>query len=209
RAAKESEDELSSLSRRSLELILTLAIAVSFGMIVGADVLVTLVFGAVYAPATLAMQVLTVAHVLMYVSVVYWITLTMYNITWRVTAVFLVGLVINPTLYYLLVLPGVELLGDGGGGAAAATATLMSEVCIVGMLAYLLGRRGMDKRLALVIAKSLGLAALIIWVDSAFLRPLGPVRLVIDAVAYVVLALLTGAVDVRDKLQWIREIMRR
>lgn len=209
RAAKQSDEELFSLSRRSLELILTVAICASFAMVIGADFWIVTVFGQAFAPAIRPMQLLSIAHVLMYASIIYWCILTMLERTWRVTAVFLIGLVVNPTLNFLIIRPGVRILGDGGGGTAAAASTLITELLIVGALASMAGRRGIDRRLVFSVGKLVGVAALIITADRLWFVGFGPIRLAIEIVVFPVVALLTGALNLHENIPWVREMMQR
>jgi O-antigen/teichoic acid export membrane protein len=118
KAAAASEDELRSLLCRSLEFILSLAIPVSLMLVLGSDLLVGLVLGPKFAPAATAMEVLSCAHVLMYLSLVCSTALTMLNRAWHATAVFGVGLIVSPLCNLLFVPIGLAHLWPGGGGAA-------------------------------------------------------------------------------------------
>jgi O-antigen/teichoic acid export membrane protein len=208
RAAATSEAELNFIVRRSTEFILALATPVSLLMVTGADVWISIVFGEAFAPAVTAMRVLSVSCLLMYVSIVAATALMMINRTWAMCGVFVSALVISPTLNLLLIGPGLGY-GPGGGGAACAVASLVTEVCIVTMLFRLLGKRSADARLLRMVIKTLASAGIVIALDALALRPLGPVRLAIDAALYVALVLLTGAVDLKDTLGWARDAIRQ
>jgi O-antigen/teichoic acid export membrane protein len=207
RAAAASEEELYVTIRRSSEFILALSIPVSLMMVVGADFATHLAFGAAFAPSAAALQVLAVAYLVMYVSIVAWCALTVLKHTWRVTAIMSAGLFVNPPLNLVLIKQGLRLRGDGGGGVACAVSTLITELVIVALLLRLLGRRGFDARLVGSVVKGLAIAALVVVVDRVALRSLGPWRFLVDGAGYAVLALVTGAVDLRGILGWTRQAL--
>ncbi len=204
KAAASSEEELVSLVRRSLELILSLAVPVSLMLVLGADLWVNTILGAKFAPAVTAMRILSCAHVLMYVSIVFSCALTMLNRAWHSTAVFGVGLVVSPLCNAFFIRPGLELLGAGGGGAACALATFVTELFINVALLSLIGRRGLDRRLVSVALKTLAVAVAVLVADRMLFAHLGFLRLFIGGASYVVLVLLTGAVEPRSLLAWGR-----
>jgi len=196
------------MARRSLEFILTLIIPVSLMLVVGADVWIHIVFGPAFLQAEAALRILAVAHLLMYVSLVCAYALAVLNFTWRMSAVFVSGMVINPVCNAFLIKPALALEGAGGGGAACATATLLTEIVIVGALLGLLGRRTFDAELIVRVSKSLAAAIAVAALDTFLLKPLGPARLLLDAAIYVTLVLVTGATDVRGMVNWTRMAMR-
>jgi O-antigen/teichoic acid export membrane protein len=208
RAAKASEDELHSMVRRSLELILTIAIPVSLMMLVGADIWVRLLLGPKFAPAAAALRVLAVANGLMYVSMVCAYALAVTNKTWRMSAVFVGGMIVNPVCNLVLIKPSLEL-GAGGGGTACAIATLVTEIGVVTPLFVMLGKRAFSVELGIKVAKNLGVAVFVAVLDAWALRSLGPVRLAIGALVYVVLVLVTGAVDIRELRRWLEVAMKQ
>jgi O-antigen/teichoic acid export membrane protein len=204
RAAASSEDELISLVRRSLELIMSLAIPVSLMLILGADLWVGTILGPKFAPAAMAMRILSCTHVLMYLSIVCMCALTMLNRAWHATAVFGVGVVLSPLCNLLFIRPGLELFGPGGGGTACALATLVTELVVSFALFSLVGRRAFDRRLVTVVLKSLAIASGVLAADHWLFPHLGFARLFIGAAEYSVLVLLTGAVVPSELLGWGR-----
>lgn len=205
RAAAASQGELYTTVRRSSEFILTLTIPVSLMIVVGADFIVPLAFGRAFSPAAPALQVLTIAYGLMYVSIVAWCALTVLKHTWGVTAIMSSGLFVNPLCNVLLIGPFMRFAGHGGGGLACAWATLLTELVIVALLLRRLGRTAVDRRLLSSVAKSLLAALAVAAVDGFLLRPLAPLlRLSLDGLAYCVLVLVTGAVDVPGVVRWVK-----
>jgi O-antigen/teichoic acid export membrane protein len=204
RAAAVSDEELCSMVRRSLELVLVLAIPVGLLMALGAPLWIRVVFGPAFAPAVLALQVLSGVFIFMYLSIIFWCALTMLNRAWGLTAIFVGGLIVNPTLNLLLISPGLARYGNGGGGAACALATLGTEIAVVGPMFFMLGRRAVDRRLIRVTATCLAVAALIIIVDRMVAFRLGNARIVLDGAIYVVAVFAARAVTVSDLMGWVR-----
>jgi O-antigen/teichoic acid export membrane protein len=208
RAAAVSEEELCSIVRRALELILTLTIPVALMMALGSHVWVTLLFGDAFAPASKALAILAPVFVAMYVSVLYWCALAMLNRTWTLTAIFATGIVVSPVLNLLLIGPGLRWFGPGGGGAACAFATLGTELCVLTPMLFMMGRRMLDPRLLGMLGKTLAAVAATVLLDSVLKDHLGPVRLVLDAAFYVGFVLATRAVDVREMIEWTRMALK-
>jgi type IV secretory pathway TrbD component len=73
------------------------------------------------------------------------------------------------------------------------------------LLFWMLGRRGFDRRLAVVVLKSLAAAACALVLDRWLFPHLGFTRLFIGGAVYTVLAVATGAVDPREVLARGRE----
>ncbi len=208
RAAAVSEEELCSMARRALELILTLTIPVALLMAVGADVWIRVVFGAAFAPSALALRVLAPVFVVMYVSIVCWCALTMLNRTWTLTAIFASGIAVSPALNLLLIRPGLRLFGAGGGGAACATATLGTELCVVTPMLVMMGRRMADARLLGMLGKSLAGVGLVLFADRLLAPWLGPFRVLPDALLYFGFVIVTRAVNVAELVQWTKMALR-
>jgi O-antigen/teichoic acid export membrane protein len=209
RAAEVSEEELCSLVRRSLELILVLAIPLALAMALGAPLWISIAFGSKFAPAALALRLQAGVFVLMYVSIITWCALTMLNRAWGMTVIFVGGLVVNPTLNLLLIGPGLAHYGPGGGGAACALATFGTEVGVVGPMLVMLGRRAVDARLLRVTATCLAVCAVIVALDHVLSAHMGYVRLIPEGLLYVVLVLVFRAITIEDLAGWVRIAKRR
>ena len=204
RSAAESPDELFRMVRRSMEFLLALATPVAMLMFAGADVWVAVAFGKAFAPAAMSLRVLSIATFLMYVSIVAAYALAVLNYTWRMSLTFVAGMVINPTVNLLLIRQLSTVVGPGGGGLACATATLVTEIAIVISLLSALGPRSFDRRLIVASVKNLSAATLIVVVDFLFLKALGPWRLLVDAILYAALVLISGAFDFKGLLDIVR-----
>jgi O-antigen/teichoic acid export membrane protein len=160
-------------------------------------------FGERFAPAAMALRVLSVANLLMYISIVCAYALAVSNLPWRMSAVFAGGMLVNP-LCNLLLMKRSLAMGLGGGGVACATATLVTEIGVVTPLLSMLGRRVLSPRLVSRALRNFAVAGGVVALDALWLRALGPVRLVIDAGVYVALVLATGAVNVRELVDSVK-----
>lgn len=193
RAASRSHDELFARSRGAMELIVVIAIPAALFLDLGADLGVRLLFGDAFAPATLALQLLAPTFALTYVSMILGATLFMQGRTWTIAVIALAGLVVNVALNLTSVRPALAWLGAGGGGAGCAVAKLGTEIVVCATMAWFVGRRAFDRRIAVAVGKSLAACALVVGVDRLSL-PLGWARLGIDAVVYVTFVVFTGTV---------------
>ncbi len=208
RAAARSREELDAQVRRSLELILSVAIPAGLMIQVGADVWVRFMFGEAFAPAAGALRILAPMFVVMYVGIIYSIALVMLERAWALVFIALGGLVVNVTLNLLLIRFSMRLFGPGGGGTGCSLAMLATEIFVTSCMLGLLGRGGFDRRSTLAIAKSVGAGALVIVLDR-MLVGLGPPRLVVDAAVYTAFVLGTGAIRVREIVSVVKEALRR
>jgi O-antigen/teichoic acid export membrane protein len=204
RAANVSEDELFRLFRRSIEFMMALSIPLSLFMALGSSVWISFLFGSAFAPASGSLRILAAGTVLMYLSIVAGSAMTALGHTWRMSAVFIGGMIINP-LCNLVLINYLSASGRSGrAGMACAISTFITELCISIPLVSMLGIRTIDKRLVLSISKSLVAAAFVWLIDSmVFERIMGEWRLVADFVVYGVAVLVSGAVDVRGMIQLI------
>lgn len=207
RAAARSRTELFEQTRRSLELILAVAIPASMLINLGAEFWIHVVFGEAYMPAATALRVQATMFVLTYVSIIYWLVITMLERTWALTAVFFAGLAVNVGLNLVLIGPGMRHFGLGGGGTACAVAMLVTEIVVVSLMVGMVGRKAFDRRSVATIGKSL-LALAVAYAVHRALAFMGPVRLLADAVAYLAVAVSTGALRLREMLTMVRQALK-
>ncbi len=209
KAAAVSEEELYSMFRRSVEMVMAFAMPIALMMGAGAEEWIGIVFGSAFLPSVQALRVMASVFLLIYVSIICWCALTMLNRTWKVTYIYLAGLVVSPSLNLLLIGPGLRAYGPGGGGIACATAALGTEICLVVPMLILLGKRAFDRRLLRTVSRC-ALVSLAVIACDVLLRPrIGWLRLPVDVLLYVVLALAIRAVDVKEMIAWIRMAMQR
>jgi O-antigen/teichoic acid export membrane protein len=207
RAAARSRSELYEQVRRSLELILTLAIPASLMLTLGAPLWVRLIFGPMFAPAASALRILASMFVLTYVAMLCAQTLTMLDRAWALTAISLGGLVVNVALNLLVVPRALAHFGPGGGGTGCALAMLGTEVFVTSCMMVLVGRSAFDRRSVAAVAKTLAASTLVVLIHRASTR-LGDLRLVLDAMVYAFVVVSTGALKLRRMAAFVRESIR-
>ena len=207
RAAERSREEFHDQIRRSMELVLTVAIPAGLALYLGADVWVRFLFGAAFAPAAMALRVLAPMFVLMYVSIIYSIALVMLERAWTQTLIAVVGLGVNVILNLVLIRFSMRTFGPGGGGMGCSLAMLGTEMVVSGCMVAVVGRGGFDRRSVGTILKSLLACAAAIATHGALER-FGPVRLLADAVVYVGLVLATGALRLGEMVAVARVAVR-
>jgi len=208
RAAARSQEELTRLICRALEATLAFSIPVTLAIGLGADVWIRLMYGPAFAPAALALRILSPMFVFTYTAVVTSVWLMIVNRAWTVTLTSVLGLVLNPLLNLLLVKPFLVTLGPSGGAAGTAISMVLTEAVVTTILVVRMGRKAFDRRNLVMLTKTLGICVFVFAMDR-FLLPLGSVRLVCDALAYVGLALVTGAVRLEDLRAVLRLVRNR
>jgi O-antigen/teichoic acid export membrane protein len=205
RIAARSAEELQTLMRRSIELVISGAVPLTLFLFLGADFLVKLLYGAKFAEAGLALKILSPVYVLTYLAIVLSMCLFTLNRSWTVTATSVMGLVLNPLLVLALVPLFLKTIGTSGGAAAAALANDLTEVATVVVLLWRLGPQvAFDRRSVGAVLKTAAVCAGVIVADH-FLRGLNDVaRLVLDALLYVAGVLGSGAVNVREMISFVK-----
>lgn len=207
RTLAKGREDFYFLVRRTIELMLVLTFPISLAIAVGADVWVHIVYGAAYAPASWALSILGPSFLLTYISVVSAITLNMSGGEWTVTLTSVLSMFINPVLVMALV-SLADGWGTGGAGAACALASVFTESLVLIAMFVRLGVAVFDARLVKVFVKSVLVSGVVFAVDRVLLSTLGPVRLVLDAVLYVVLVLAIGAVAVKETVAFAKTLRR-
>ena len=178
-----SRAELYAHVRQATEPILALAIPVALFVSLGADLWLRVLFGHAYASATLALRVLAASSVLIYVAILYALTLIMLERAWTVTWISVAALLVNVALNVWLIPRSMVLFGEGGGGVGCALAALGTHVFVAVTMIVAVGREAFDPPTVSLIGKSLGACVLVVIVDRATAR-LGGGRLVVDGIVY-------------------------
>ncbi|CAN5425749.1 flippase [soil metagenome] len=207
RAGARSEEELRELIRRSLGGVLSLTVPISLFMGIGADIWVKYAFRAPFAAATPALMILSPIFILTYVAMLQATYLSLRGRGWTVTVVSLIGMCVNPLANLVLVPRCFRAYGEGGAGIGAAIAMILTEAVTVTIFSASVGQVAFDRKNLKTIALSILAALIVIPIDLA-LRSLGPVRLLIDFVAYAVLVLTTGTVKVGDAIATVKTAVR-
>ncbi len=207
RAAARSREELFVRLRRSMELILSVAVPAALFLVLCSDLAVRVLFGAAFAPAGPALRVLAATFVVTYVAIVFAITLVMLDRTWTLALVSVAGLAVNVTLNLLLVPRALARLGEGGGGAGCALAMLGTELFVSSAMASFVGKGALDRRTVLAVAKTLGACAVVAAFDRLAAR-IGWPRLALDAILYVLVVVVTGALRPGEIAGTLRAALR-
>src|SRR5262249_36883861 len=127
--------------------------------------------------------------------------------SWRLTTMSLIGVAVQPLLI-LAIVPLMRRIGPGGAGAGAALGVTGSELLITTMFLYSVGRRALDRRSVLAVAKSILASVFAIIVDRALVR-LGAWRLIPDMLVYLAVALAIGALRVSEVVRVARMVLSR
>jgi O-antigen/teichoic acid export membrane protein len=208
RAAARDGDgaELMLVNRRALEAVLSVSLPASLLLYLGAEPVVELMFGPEFAPAARSLRLLAPTFVLTYLAMVSGTILVRLERAWAMTWVTVAGMVLSPALNLVLVPAGLRLLGRGGAGVGAGAALVLTETFTAGVFLWLVGRRGVDRRLAVALGKMIAVCAAVAAAD-ALLAPLGIWRLAVDALLYAAGVLATGAVHAGDALGLVRGLV--
>jgi O-antigen/teichoic acid export membrane protein len=206
RAVARSKDEMFSIVRRAIEGVYVVTLPLVLVDVLGADVWVRLLFGKAYAPAAMAVRTLAPVFLLTYLAMLLSMTLVVLDRGWRLTLVSALGLATNVVLTILLVPIGAHLLGPGGAGVGDALAVVLMEMLVSTVLLATIGREAVDRRMLGVLARSAFPIAACVGVHL-LARGLGPARLGLDVVVYVVVAFVArvpGIDDVRTMIRLFR-----
>jgi O-antigen/teichoic acid export membrane protein len=197
RAKDRSEKEAYGILRRAIEVLMVLIVPVTLFIFLGAHEIVAVAFGGKFADAAPSLQVLAFDFMPMYLAIIASSMLLLTGRHWYVTAISVLAV----PLRGVLIAPLAKLCGAWLGTGGVAVGAALTEVIGISVTAaaslWLIGSRAVDRRSALAIGKSIIAAALIVILDH-FLRPIGPVRLVIDMVAYTAIALAIRVVTIGD-----------
>ena len=208
RAAARSTDELFQLMRRIVEYVVVTVSPLALLLYLGADVWVKLVFGPAYAPAASTVRVMAPAFIVTCVAMINSTVLILRGNAWTVTAASVGGVFLNALLNFSFIGHLDPLLrGDGAAGASSALAMFVTELALFAVQSVALQGEAFDRRaLRRLVITALACAA-VVALDVA-LRPLGPLRLVADAGAYLVLSVAGGALDVREIVGFARSALK-
>lgn len=206
RAKHRSEGEFFAILRRGLEGVSVVSIPLTLMLALAADFVIGLALKDEFLPAATSLRWLAPTFVLAYFNVLLWIALMILDRSWTITIISFVGLALLP-LFIVLIVPLTRLLGPGCTGMGVAMALSARELVIAIVFFAFLGRRAIDRRSALSVAKSLGISGVVVSVHLA-LASIGPARLFADMGVYGVLMFATGVVrprDIKDILKLVRD----
>jgi O-antigen/teichoic acid export membrane protein len=204
RAKHRSEETFYEMLRRAIEGLLILAIPVTLLIGIGADFWVRIAFGRSFGPAALSLRCLAPLFVATYLTLMMALALVVLERSWRLTIVSLIGLGMLPLLILVMV-PLAKPFGPGAAGAGAALGVTAMELLTAAMFIQTVGRRALDRRNVLAVVKSIAVALVVIALHQA-LAFMGPLRLIVDMIAYAVLALAVKAVRLNEAIAVIQMV---
>jgi O-antigen/teichoic acid export membrane protein len=209
RAESRSSEELTTLTRRAMMLVLTIAVPITLMLGLSADVIVKTLFGPAFGPATLSLRVLAPTFVLTYVGIVSSGALIGQGRGWTVTVILLSGLILSPLMNWLLIPRTLAAFGVGGAGVGAAVALNVTEGFNAVALTIALGNRAFDRRARLALAKMAVACIIVVSVDRLALAGYGAARLVADALLYAALVTMWNAGDHIALVRILTQTLRR
>jgi O-antigen/teichoic acid export membrane protein len=208
RGAARSRDDLYVHVRQATEPILAVAIPAALFVSMGADLWLHLLFGHAFEPATLALRVLAGSSVVIYVAIVYAMTLVMLNRAWTLALISVAALVVNLVLNLVLIRPSMALFGEGGGGVGCAFAALATHGFAAAAMIAVVGRDAFNRRTIRMATISLAACVPVVVVDRLGMS-LGWARIVIDMVVYLALVLSTGALRTEELWSVLMAVIRK
>jgi O-antigen/teichoic acid export membrane protein len=199
RAKARSEEEVYKILRRTIEGLLVTVIPMTLIASLGADFWVRLAFHSAFDPAALSLRLLAFGFILIYLAIALSTLLIMTGHSWSVSMISLGSVPMRPILVALLAVPCARHFGPGGGAFGAALAEILTSIGIVAAHFIPIGGRALDRRLLVAGGKSLAVAAAVTALDrTAFAHLVAPLRLFLDCVLYVVLALASRTVQIPE-----------
>jgi O-antigen/teichoic acid export membrane protein len=160
--------------------------------------------GEAFLPASASLRLLGPVFVFTYVAMLAASCLNLLDEPWVVSRACLWGLIINPLIILVMVRPFAEWIGPGGAGAAAAFASLATEIFVTALMLRRLGSRILTPRTTRMLGITVAVCAVVALADLG-LRGLGHLRLLFDAALYLMLAMLTRALDTKAIWSFCRE----
>ena len=206
RIGKQSIEAMNELMRNAVRLVLVGGTLISLIIMLNADDIVHLAFGAEYAESAQSLRFLAPMFLFTYLAVLGAMHLIQLDRIWTMTKVSLAALIINPLLNAPLIHWGASL-GPGWGGAMSAVASICTEGANAVITFSILGRAAVDAKLWRVV----GMTALVCGSVTAVhyvALPLGLWRIVPETLTYCALALATGAVPLTDLRRFLQNAVR-
>jgi O-antigen/teichoic acid export membrane protein len=208
RAQARSKEEAIQVFRRCLEGIVVAIIPVTVMISAGSDVLVRLAFKAEYLPAATGLSILSLVFIMTYMNMMFAMNLIVMGRGWSVTVISVCSVFVSASLNFLLVPLGRHWLGEGGECAGAAASVIGSEAFVVIAMLTRFETRPLDARNIATGLKSIAIGAFVL-VLNHYVLWLGPVRLVLDGLLYVVLAFALRVVRVHELAHVVSLLRKR
>lgn len=208
RAQARSKEEGIQVFRRCLEGIVVAIIPVTVLISAGSDVLVRIAFKAEYLPAATGLSILSLVFIMTYMNMMFAMNLIVMGRGWSVTIISVCSVFISASLNFLLVPLGRHWLGEGGECAGAAASVIGSEAFVVTAMLTRFDTLPLDARNIASGLTSIAIGAGIL-VLNHYILWIGPLRLVIDGLLYVVLAFALRVVRINELAHVVQLVRKR
>lgn len=213
RAKEKDPGQYNQLIKRSLELILTLAIPITLALGIGADVGIRLLFGVEYVPASNALRLLSPVYLFIYVSIISGLVLQLENYTWKLAIISGIALTVNLVANLLLIGPVLERWGPSSGAMACAAIQILTEASVATTMVVMMGRRCIDGRTVKMVLKTALVCAAVVAFDLTLRRYApglpGLARLTLAGLVYAAGVVVSGAVNPREILAFAKQAFAR
>jgi O-antigen/teichoic acid export membrane protein len=208
RANARSSVEMMAILRRCIEALVILVAPITICISVGSELWIKLAFGPKYAPASIALSILSLQFVITYLNMALSSGLIILGRSWSTTVISLAA-ILSMAFFMLVFVPiGRALYGTGTGGecAGAAMAAIANELCVIVAMITRFDRSPIDRRNVAALIKLAILSGATLLFDRMVHR-IGYVRIPIDMALYMVfmfVARLVRMSDVRRALRIVR-----
>jgi O-antigen/teichoic acid export membrane protein len=154
------------------------------------------------------LRVLGASSVIIYIAIVYAMTLVMLSRAWTVALISVGALGVNLVLNLLLIPRSMALFGEGGGGVGCALAALGTHGFAAGAMIAIVGREAFNQRTVRMVTMSLVACVLVVVVDR-LAASLGWKRIVVDLIVYLAVVLSTGALRTAELWSFAKAAIRK
>jgi O-antigen/teichoic acid export membrane protein len=185
--------------RSAIRLVLMLIIPLAFFVSLNAEDIVFWLFKAEYGPTVTSLRILAPVVPLTFLCVLLATQLINLNKKWQVAYIALVGLMLNPVLNYLIIIPVYKYVGNGGAGIAAASTTLFTEITVAVLLFISAGEAAFDKKLVFLLLRFILIGGLLAIIHY-YLKVLGGWRGPAEVLIYPFIAMIFGTLPLKDFL---------
>jgi O-antigen/teichoic acid export membrane protein len=207
RALKQSQEAAGTIIPRAVEVCVVLGMPLTVGAFVAAEQIMAPPFYRLeFAPAALVLKIMSVTYLATYINVVCANCLAALDRGWTVTFTSMAMLVMTPALDLLFIPYGVRLVGASGGAAACAVSLVLAEIITTGIMLKRLGHLAVDARLISVCIRTTITAGVVLALNYVLsTQGFHPwLRVGLDALVYVGVALLTGSVRVSEAVAFVK-----
>jgi O-antigen/teichoic acid export membrane protein len=206
RIAQLGEAALGETMRSAVRLMLMATVPMALLVAINAEYLVAFLFGDEYVPTVASLRIISPIVPLTFLCVLLSIHLIQMEKIWTLVKITLTGLLLNPALNALLILPAYSHFGNGGAGMAAGMATTVTEITITILLFRAIGKSSFDLQTLKLILR-FGLICAILIALFVLMEDWGIWRAFIIVLLYVVIAIPLGALPIKLFIERVRQFL--